>query len=155
PATANRYRALLSLMYRLGVQNGKVSRNPATLMRHRRENNARLRWLTLDEEKSLRAAVEKVGPEHLPELEIAIHTGLRKSEQYRPTWTCVDVERQMLTVPQSKNGEVRYVPLNSTALAAFLVLKRHSNLSGRVFNSVGPRQWFEPSVETSGLLDFT
>ena len=28
PATANRYRALLSLTYRLGTRNGKVSANP-------------------------------------------------------------------------------------------------------------------------------
>jgi len=45
PATANRYRALLSLTYRLGIQNGKVTQNPARLMRHRHENNARLRCL--------------------------------------------------------------------------------------------------------------
>ena len=155
PATANRYRALVSLTYRLGRQNGKVTDNPAKMMCHRRENNARLRWLTREEEKALRSSIEREGPEHLPELEIAIHTGLRKSEQYRLTWSCVDFERQILTVPQSKNGETRHVPLNSTALAAFLLLKRHSKGLGRVFASVGPRQWFEPAVERSGLADFT
>ena len=80
PATANRYRALLSLTYRLGVKNNKVSQNPARLMSHRRENNARVRWLAPDEETKLRKAI---GAEHLPELDIAIHTGLRRSEQYR------------------------------------------------------------------------
>lgn len=99
-------------------------------------------------------AVEAVGPEHLAELDIAIHTGLRKSEQYRLTWSCVDFERQILTVPQSKNGETRHVPLNSTALAAFLLLKRYSDGAG-VFRSVGPRRWFEPAIEKSGLTDFT
>ena len=43
PATANRHRALLSLTYRLGIGNGKVSANPARLVRHRQENNARIR----------------------------------------------------------------------------------------------------------------
>jgi site-specific recombinase XerD len=155
PATANRYRALLSLTYRLGIQNGKVSANPARMMRHRRENNARIRWLTPQEEKSLRTAVEAIGPEHLPELEVAIHTGLRKSEQYRLTWSCVDFERQILTVPQSKNGETRHVPLNSAALAAFLLLRKHSSPEGRVFGAVGPRQWFEPAVGKSGIIEFT
>jgi len=155
PATANRYRALLSLTYRLGVQNGKVAQNPARLMRHRHENNARLRWLTPDEEKKLRGTVEIEGPQHLPELEIAINTGMRKSEQYRLTWNCVDFERQILTVPQSKNGETRHVPLNSAALAAFLLLKRCSDEDGTVFRAKGPRRWFDPAVQSAGLKDFT
>src|SRR5262249_30367614 len=41
PATVNRYRALVSLVYRLGIQNGKVKENPARLVKHRQENNAR------------------------------------------------------------------------------------------------------------------
>jgi site-specific recombinase XerD len=155
PATANRYRALLSLTYRLGIQNGRVRENPARLIRHRRENNARLRWLTTDEEKLLRDVVEGQGAEHLTELEIAIHTGLRRSEQYRLTWECVDLERQLLTVPQSKNGETRHVPLNRSALSALLLLKRHSDGIGNVFRSAGPRKWFDPAVKTAGLKDFT
>ena len=42
PATANRYRAFMSLAYRLGMENGKVESNPARLVRLRTENNARL-----------------------------------------------------------------------------------------------------------------
>jgi len=155
PATANRYRALLSLAYRLGIQNGKVTQNPARLMRHRRENNMRLRWLAVDEEKSLREAIERKGPQRLPELDIAIHTGLRKSEQYRLEWNHVDFDRKVLTVPQSKNGETRHIPLNSSALAAFLLLKRHSEGSGRVFLSLSPRGWFDVAVKDARLSDFT
>ena len=33
PATANRYRAFISLCYRLGMENGKVESNPARLVR--------------------------------------------------------------------------------------------------------------------------
>jgi site-specific recombinase XerD len=155
PATANRYRALLSLVYRLGVQNRKVIQNPARLMRHRKENNSRLRWLTREEEKKLRTAIEVLGAQHLPEFDLALHTGLRRSEQYRLTWDCVDLERQILTVPQSKNGEIRHVPLNSAALTALLMLKKYSSSTGRVFRATGPRQWFDPAVQNSGLTDFT
>lgn len=143
PATANRYRALLSLTYRLGVENGKVTTNPARLMRHRRENNARLRWLTAEEEMALRTAVEGEGAEHLPELDISLHTGIRKSEQYTLTWNCVDFERRTLTIPQSKNGETRHVPLNSSAIAALLLLQQHSDGSGNVFRAASPRKWFD------------
>ena len=155
PATANRYRALLSLTYRLGIQNGKVTQNPARLMRHRHENNARLRWLTQNEEKDLRAAIETNSSRHLPELDVALNTGLRRSEQYRLTWDSLDFERQILTVAQSKNGETRHIPLNSTALSALLLLKQHCDPTGRVFGGLGPRCWFDPAVKMAGLADFT
>ncbi len=40
-ATFNRYRAMVSLVYRLGIRHGKVSVNPARLVPARRERNAR------------------------------------------------------------------------------------------------------------------
>lgn len=103
----------------------------------------------------LRRAIETRGSQYLPESEIAINTGLHRSEQYRLTWDCVDFERQLLTVPQSKNGETRHVPLNSSALAAFLVLKRLSDGKGQVFSTSSPRRWFEPAVKAAGVLLFT
>jgi hypothetical protein len=45
PATENRYRALLSLMYRKGIENGKVKSNPARLVKRRTENNTKVRYL--------------------------------------------------------------------------------------------------------------
>ena len=48
-ATANRYKAFLSLCYKLGMANGKVKSNPARLVRQRRENGARLRFLSHEE----------------------------------------------------------------------------------------------------------
>ena len=161
PATANRYRALVSLLYRLGIANRRVSQNPARLIRHRRENNGRLRWLLPDEEVKLRATIEAQCPEHLPEFEIALHTGMRRSEQYRLTWDCVDLDRKMLTVPLTKNGEVRQIELNSAALRAFAALRERCLGSGRVFVHrngqpvVGPRCWFDGVVTDAGLLKFT
>lgn len=38
PATSNRYRALFSLVYREALRNGKVTSNPARLVRQRHEN---------------------------------------------------------------------------------------------------------------------
>ena len=40
PATFNRYKALFSLTFRVGVDNGKVTMNPARLVKRRREDNA-------------------------------------------------------------------------------------------------------------------
>jgi hypothetical protein len=39
PATSNRYRALFSLIFREALRNGKVTGNPARLVRQKHEDN--------------------------------------------------------------------------------------------------------------------
>jgi hypothetical protein len=68
---------LLSLTYRLAIRNGKVKENPARLVPHRLEDNARIRFLSSDEEKALRKAIEERCPERMPEFDLALNTGLR------------------------------------------------------------------------------
>ena len=61
-STFNHYRSLMSLSYRLGIQNRKVSSNPASSVTssvtHRREDNNRVRFLTGEEEKKLRKVID-------------------------------------------------------------------------------------------------
>jgi integrase len=71
------------------------------------------------EEARLRAVILRNYPAHMPEFEIALHTGMRPSEQYRSAWTQVDFNRKQVTIPRSKNGKRRHIPLNSIAFAAF------------------------------------
>jgi site-specific recombinase XerD len=160
-ATLNRYRALLSLTYRLGMQNGKVQSNPARLVRQRKEDNGRIRFLSPDEEQVLRRVVQRDYLHHESELDLALNTGLRRSEQYALTWDCVDFERRQLTVPRSKNGARRHVPLNDAALAALRTAETLRNGSPHVFlNSSGvrlhsPRFWFDAAVKDAKVADFT
>jgi len=160
PATANRYRALLSLTYRLGIRNGKVGANPARLVRHRLENNARVRWLAMEEEKRLREVLEKNYSEHIPEFDLALNTGLRLSEMYLRTWEDVNSERRILTVLRSKHGERRHVPLNSVALAALGQLRSQSEGTGWIFRNergerlTGPRYWFDTALKEAKVQDF-
>ena len=65
PATANRYKAFISLCYREGVRNGKVNVNPARLVRQRKEGGGRLRFLSRDEYDKLHKVIAKRFPEHL------------------------------------------------------------------------------------------
>ncbi len=161
PATLNRYRALLCLTYRLGVQNGKVNSNPARLVHQRRENNGRIRFLSPEEESKLRELIQELCPHHLPELELAINTGMRMGEQYAMTWDCVDFERRLLTLPRTKNGETRHIPLNDPAIAALRMAQSLSNGQPYVFlNRFGqqlktPREWFDGVVRKAALADFT
>jgi site-specific recombinase XerD len=131
-ATTNRYRALLSLTYRLAIRAGKVKENPARLVQHRFENNVRIRFLSDDEEKALRKVLETRFPEQLAEFVLALNTGLRLSEQYGLTWADVSASRRILTIQRSKNGTTRHVPLNQSALIALEHLRERGGTTGFV-----------------------
>jgi hypothetical protein len=62
PSTFNHYRSLMSLCYRLGILNRKVTSNPARSVTHRREDNNRVRFLTEEEEKSSETSSKVSGP---------------------------------------------------------------------------------------------
>jgi len=142
PATPNRYRALLSLTYRLAIRNGKVKENPARLVSHRLEDNARIRFLSVEEEIALRKAIEARCPERMPEFELALNTGLRLSEQYGLLWGNVSLPRRTLTIPRSKNGTMRHVPLNQAAVKALENLRKQYPASELVFGGTRePRRW--------------
>jgi site-specific recombinase XerD len=176
-ATKNRYLALIKLTYRLAERNGWVKVNPARLVRMRKENNQRVRYLNQhaplptnidylatchDEESRLAAVIRSKYGFHFPEFEIALHTGMRRSEQYSTDWSSVNVERKVLTIPRSKHGDTRHIPLNSVVLEAFRSLLPTEGTEKLVFlnqdgNSSlqGNKHWFEDAVREAGVRDFT
>ena len=114
---------------------GKVSVNPTRDVRHRREDNSRVRFLGDAEEKSLRKIIEADYAEHLPELELALSTWLRKGSMYSLTWEMLNWNGRMLNIPTSKNEEVLHIPLNNTALAALRTVYQRGEKTGPVFQS--------------------
>ena len=84
-----------------------IAGNPARLVKRRTENNAKVRYLLPEEEGRLRALILKHCPPHLPELEVSLHTGMRRAEQYHLQWNWIDFHTRVLTVPRSKPGELR------------------------------------------------
>lgn len=153
-ATVNRFRALVSLIFRQAMKNEKMDSNPARLTDHRKEDNARTRFLSPQEELKLRAVVREHWPEHEPELDIALHTGLRRGSMYRLEWADVDFEHGLVREAKPKKGKSRYVPLNPVAVAAFLKLKPAVNGHGPVFDIKKPRHWFEKAVAKAEIVDF-
>jgi integrase len=103
-ATANRYRSYISLAYRLGMENDKVQSNPARLVRLRKEQNARLRYLTRDEYDSLFKVIQDKHTEHVPAFVVSIYTGMRWGEQFSLTWGQVDLSRKIVRPTKTKNG---------------------------------------------------
>jgi site-specific recombinase XerD len=155
-STVNRYHALLSLIYTLALRNEKVISHPVRQVRQLRENNGRTRFLKEPEEVALRDAIRKDCPERLPELDLALNTGMRLGEQYGLTWPDVEIERRMLTLRKTKNGDARYLPLNDMAVAALKDLQECSSALGRktVCLSRSPRAWFNACIKGAKLEDF-
>ena len=156
PATWNRHRALLSLIFRQAIRNGKLTDNPARRVPHKIEHNERIRFLSPAEEKKLSATILKRHPERLAEFELALHTGLRLSEQYGARWESVNWEQRVLTIPQDKSGRTSHVPLNDAAFEALRQLRRRTAATGFVCGGVTrPRGWFDGCVEAAGIEAFT
>jgi integrase len=111
PATINRELAFLKRLYNVAIGDGLAESNPVKGVRQFKENNARVRFLSDDEETRLRKAIAE---DHWTLVAVALHTGLRRSEQFHLRWRDVDFGNGVLTVPRSKHGEVRRVPMNET-----------------------------------------
>jgi integrase len=156
--TYNRYRAFISLCYRQGIRNRKVTANPARDTISKRESAGRLRFLDHDEYKRLITSINKLFPEHLAEFVVSVHTGMRLSEQYTLTWSQVDTANKEIHLTKTKNGTDRTVHLNADALAAINGLKRGKG-NERVFPREGEtfdtRSWFHPCLKDAEIHGYT
>jgi integrase len=163
-SSRNRWQATFSLIFRVGIDNEKIDRNPAARIRRKSEGGGRVRFLSDEEEAQLRTAIEMRFAEFLPHLLLSIHTGMRMSEQYGLHWIQVDFERRQIHLPKTKNGDPRTIPLNSVALEALSQLQGESKKPGTapVFPSLrgsetlqGSRGWFPTALEEAKIKDYS
>ena len=166
-STANRYHSLMSSIFRFAVDEGRLSANPLSRVKRFKENDSRLRWLKPDEESALRKAI--LDPEdqsipaivcqaHLAEFDLALHTGMRRGEQFFLEWKNCDLERGILTV-KGKTGR-RHIVTNRSAIAA---LGRLSALTpgGKYVSPDAAdgmkrdlRRWLEDALKEAKVADF-
>jgi integrase len=163
-SSRNRWQATFSLIFRVGIDNEKIERNPAARIRRKTEGGGRVRFLSDAEEAALRTAIERRFPEFLPHLLLSIHTGMRMSEQYGLRWIQVDFERRQIHLPRTKNGDPRIIPLNAVAVGALKELRGGRKPAGNdpVFPSIrsgdtlqGARGWFPTALEAAGIEGYT
>lgn len=159
PATRNRYQAALSLIFRVAVDNGRLDINPARNIRRKTENNGRIRFLSAGEEVRLRDVIQSRFPAFLDHFDLSLNTGTRAGEQYSLRWDQVDFDRRLLTLPKTKNGRTRYIPLNSVALQSLNNLRNDGPF---VFPSVrtrgtlqSARGWFKSAVKEAEIENYT
>jgi integrase len=164
PSSRNRWQATFSLIFRVGIDNEKIDRNPAARIRRKTEGNGRVRFLSDAEEAKLRSAMKRRFSEFLPHFLLSIHTGMRMGEQYSLRWNQVSFERRQIHLPKTKNGHPRTLPLNTVALAALKQMREEGTPSGTapVFPSSwsggalqGSRGWFPTALEEAKIEGYT
>jgi site-specific recombinase XerD len=161
PATKNRYKNVFGKTFKIALADGKVTGNPARLVEQRAENNARIRFLSEQEEALLRRAIKKRCPDHMEEFDIALNSGMRKSEQYSTEWPQISFKRKRIKLEGTKNGSDREIPMNKTCMSAYEGLYKRRPHDGRVHQSKfrqdlnDSRAWFERCVEDAGISNFT
>lgn len=110
-----------------------------------KEPEAVIRWLSDNEEARLKAVIEPKHPERWAQVLFSINTGVRASEQHRLTWQ--HVSDKIVTLPKTKNGDVRHVPINGYARAALAVVKPgNPEPTDFVFPRQQHRVWFERAL---------
>jgi integrase len=160
PGTVNRHRSLLSLAYRLAVRNGKVGENPVRHVPRKRENNIRTRFLSAEEEGALRTKIRALHPSREPEFDLSLHTGMRRNEQWQLQWQDVNLQAGIITIPQSKHGAMRHVPINSVAEKALGTLGVNRRGSKYVCSGAATREgrdwerWFEECASAAKIPNF-
>ena len=151
------------MVFRVGMDNEKVDRNPLSKVRRKQEANDRVRYLTPEEETQLAKVLEKDFPDYLPIFLLSANTGMRMSEQFRSKVGDYDTKTRMLTVHQKKDPNkpmVRYVPLGRVGAAAHEQLAKGKKSGAFLcLNSEGSQMtdvtyWFNPSLKKAGILDY-
>jgi integrase len=148
--------------------------NPASLVKAKAEHNERTRFLSEAEEARLLSAIRKHWPEYVPAFLVSIHTGMRAGEQFQLKWRDVSFDRRIISLPRTKTGKARHIPLNAIALRELRQRKQaqemfeeaqtskgasHHELA-QVFRDAGDpqhnyRRWFNEALTEAKINDYS
>ena len=172
PATVNRYLAAISHAFTIAVNEwGWLDDSPMRKVKKLTEARGRVCFLSEDEVKDgvtiegertrlLKACKASTNPYLYPVVVLAIATGMRQGEIMGLTWNDVDLRTGRITLQETKNGEIRVVPLVGKALE---LLKEHPKRLDTNFlfpsktNPSKPhdlRNPWEKAVKAANITDF-
>jgi integrase len=133
-------------------------------VRRKAENNSRVRFLRPEEEKRLRKVIRSNAEwaEHEPELDLAMHTGLRRSSLYQHlVWENVDLSARVAIIPKTKKWRTGCgAPERCGHARALSVFRSRGDATGRVVrNAAGETlntnaHWFIPALRAAGIKNF-
>lgn len=126
-ATVNRYLAAISHAFTIAVKEwGWLENNPMTKVRKLKEPRGRVRFLSDDERTKLLQACKESENQYLYlAVVLCLSTGGRKMEILGLRWDDIDLQRSIIILHETKNGERRILPLSGHALE---LIKQHSKV---------------------------
>lgn len=120
PATINRYAAAIGAVVTWAMKKRIAPKgmvHPCRTVERQPENNARTRFLSQEEARRLLTACRASSWPRLYALVLlALTTGARQGELTGLTWGDVDLEQGRATLPRTKNGDARVLPLVPAAV---------------------------------------
>lgn len=127
PATINRYMAALSHAFTVAINEwGWMEDSPMRKVKRSSEPRGRERYLSDEErERLLKACENSDNPYLYPVFVLAVSTGMRQGEIMGLRWEDVDLNQGKVTLYETKNGEIRVVPVVDKALE---LLKVHAKV---------------------------
>jgi integrase len=156
PATVNRIMCRLRHMFNRAVDWELLDQSPMKGIKFLPENNARLRYLSREECDRL---VESCIAPHIRAIvTVALHTGMRSGEIRSLQWNDLDFDLGFIVIRDSKNGEPRHVPMDSTVVDLFRNYPRTPGSEFVFTNAAGGRLgWvqhaFRKALARAGISD--
>ena len=140
--TINHVMGHLRVALNHAVQSRKIDKNPMDGLEMLSVPRGRLRFLTEAEEARLK---EIMLPAHFRLVRFAILTGLRREEQFSLRWEHIDLRNKVLTIPRSKHGDTRHVPLSDEAVEILKTIRTETRVTSPwCFPSLNPMTCIDP-----------
>ncbi|MGD9639444.1 MAG: tyrosine-type recombinase/integrase [Alphaproteobacteria bacterium] len=163
-ATVNRYCAALSKLLNVAVNEWQwLENNPMQKIKKLKEPRGRVRFLSQDEKNALLKACKESASHHLYSIVyLALSTGARHGEIVNLKWKQVDFSRKVITLYETKNGEIRVLPIVGNTYDLMLELYNSKNAKSDLifpsYNNINKptniRTAWEIALEKAGIEDF-
>ena len=126
PATCNRILAVFKSVCSLAMLHGVLpaGQSPCADVPPFKIHLQRERYLAPDEAQRLMRELERSARPEAAAIRLLLLTGARKSEILKARWENVRLDLRLLTVPLSKSGKPRHLPLSDAAVAVIRALPR-------------------------------
>ncbi|NGX51765.1 MAG: Tyrosine recombinase XerC [Candidatus Anoxychlamydiales bacterium] len=130
-STVVRYLAALSHAFSIAMKEwGWIEDNPLRKVLKPKESRGRIRFLEKVERANLLEACKNSSNSYLYLIVVlALSTGMRYSEIINLTWADVDLIKSRITLHDTKNGEIRVVPITGLALNLLKDFEKIRNIS--------------------------
>lgn len=161
PATVNRRISVLKHMISKAADwnmIGDTVVREVKKVKMKKENNARLRYLSKEEANKLLKQFDDYRAKHLkPIVVVALNTGMRLGEIVGLKWENIDLQNNFILLDDTKSGKRREIPINDTVRRELKQVVRRVDLpwvflhNGKRIGSV--KKGFEAACKRAGIYN--